>query len=955
MKKKLLLLLLMLFTSTFLLAQTPTPTDGATGVPINPTFSFTNYDSGNVPYTFQLGIVAGNSNIFTRTDVTANEAANGFTTGLTLNYNTQYEWWVRSTAGPWYPNGGAIPGYRFTTLVLPSPTLTAPANTISGVSILPYFDWTWSGSGAVTYDLAITNGTQTITRTGITATDYQLSENDVATSTTSVKYLTNNSNYTWTVTVRQGTNSTPSTTSSFKTTVSAVASLSNPGSGSTVYTYAPVLFSWTLSQAVGSLTFKLQYVKNSASGGTPDATDWANGAITTTVDCSSDLFRNTESLTPGTKYWWRVITYRGTEVVSYSSQQWFTTAGGATAAAAIPSWPIGGATVYTNAPTLYWYTNVADLTGITFDVIISKNSNLSSPIALTDAAGLTNLYYDVSPDLSPGTLYYWEVVTHGTGDVSSTTSATKSFKTNGTGTVVQPIASYPSSGVTVYTQSPTFYWYLSSATSGITYKVYIDGSLNGTTGVDEYSFTTSSTLTPGSHTWYVQATNGTSAQDQSSSTITFTVAGGITQGLPIASWPVGNPTVYTTTPTLYWYVSGSTLGITTYTVKVTTTTPTNNTTFWNNLGGGWDVGLVQNYTLPNPLLYGTTYYWAVASWDGANYSVWSSGKFTIAGTTGSIVPVVSYPKGGVTIYSTSATLSWYVNGSTTGIDHYRVVYSRRSDMDETDGTNTFTATPTDQYLAVTGLVPGATYYWKVASHNGTSLSAYSSPTATFVVALTASASVIVPLVGSPINGVGITTASPVLSWVIPTQASTPLSYELQYSKQQDMSNPTTVSGIKSPSQIVSGLASSQEYYWRVRSVNDKGQSSAYSEVGKFIVSSVTAIEEKDVIPTSFELSQNYPNPFNPTTRIRYALPQNAFVSIKIYDMLGREIRSLINNEMVAGNHSVEWSGDDNSGNRVSSGAYIYRITATAQAGQAGNPSAGSGQGFISTKKMIMLK
>jgi len=57
-------------------------------------------------------------------------------------------------------------------------------------------------------------------------------------------------------------------------------------------------------------------------------------------------------------------------------------------------------------------------------------------------------------------------------------------------------------------------------------------------------------------------------------------------------------------------------------------------------------------------------------------------------------------------------------------------------------------------------------------------------------------------------------------------------------------------------------------------------------------------------------------------------------------MLGREVKSLVNNDMLAGNHSVEWNGLDNSGNKVASGAYIYRITA-------GN--------FVSTKKMVLLK
>ena len=81
------------------------------------------------------------------------------------------------------------------------------------------------------------------------------------------------------------------------------------------------------------------------------------------------------------------------------------------------------------------------------------------------------------------------------------------------------------------------------------------------------------------------------------------------------------------------------------------------------------------------------------------------------------------------------------------------------------------------------------------------------------------------------------------------------------------------------------------------------------------------------IPTSFEVSQNYPNPFNPVTVINYALPKSALVSIKIYNMLGQEVKTLVNSEKSAGTYSVQWGGDNNYGQQVSSGTYIYRVIA----------------------------
>jgi hypothetical protein len=89
--------------------------------------------------------------------------------------------------------------------------------------------------------------------------------------------------------------------------------------------------------------------------------------------------------------------------------------------------------------------------------------------------------------------------------------------------------------------------------------------------------------------------------------------------------------------------------------------------------------------------------------------------------------------------------------------------------------------------------------------------------------------------------------------------------------------------------------------------------------------------------------QNYPNPFNPTTLIRYDIPEGSFVTLKIYDVLGNEIATLVNEEKLAGSYEVKFSATG-----LSSGIYFYKL-------QAGDPSSGSGQGFVDTKKMILLR
>jgi flagellar hook capping protein FlgD len=80
------------------------------------------------------------------------------------------------------------------------------------------------------------------------------------------------------------------------------------------------------------------------------------------------------------------------------------------------------------------------------------------------------------------------------------------------------------------------------------------------------------------------------------------------------------------------------------------------------------------------------------------------------------------------------------------------------------------------------------------------------------------------------------------------------------------------------------------------------------------------------IPESFGVAQNYPNPFNPSTEISYDLPESGNVSFEIYNILGQNVKTLVNGYQDAGSYTVTWNGDDESGGTVASGVYFYRIT-----------------------------
>jgi hypothetical protein len=109
----------------------------------------------------------------------------------------------------------------------------------------------------------------------------------------------------------------------------------------------------------------------------------------------------------------------------------------------------------------------------------------------------------------------------------------------------------------------------------------------------------------------------------------------------------------------------------------------------------------------------------------------------------------------------------------------------------------------------------------------------------------------------------------------------------------------------------------------------------YGTILKTTNGGVSFINDNTFAPTGFYLYQNYPNPFNPSTRIQYAVSSWQFVSVKVYDILGKEIETLVSEEKPAGTYEVTWNAMN-----MPSGVYFYQI------------KAGS---FIETKKMILLK
>lgn len=172
-----------------------------------------------------------------------------------------------------------------------------------------------------------------------------------------------------------------------------------------------------------------------------------------------------------------------------------------------------------------------------------------------------------------------------------------------------------------------------------------------------------------------------------------------------------------------------------------------------------------------------------------------------------------------------------------------------------------------------------------------------------------------------------------LEWAEPDHANT---FEVQVSLNSDFSNLVLdETGLETTKVDLSGLEPGTSHHWRVRSRNVAGVSN-WSETYSFQTAGVgTSIDDENGLPNSYALEQNYPNPFNPTTNITFSLPESGSVTLKIYNMLGSEVATLVDSELPAGSFDVTWDATN-----FSSGMYIYKLTA---------------DNFTQTKKLTLIK
>jgi hypothetical protein len=245
------------------------------------------------------------------------------------------------------------------------------------------------------------------------------------------------------------------------------------------------------------------------------------------------------------------------------------------------------------------------------------------------------------------------------------------------------------------------------------------------------------------------------------------------------------------------------------------------------------------------------------------------------------------------------------------------------------------STLTDSIRTVSGLQPLTNYYWRVSAKNAGGTSTFSTRFRFRTLGVPAVISgTFVPANGT--TGLGLTVN---LRWpkavdqVLDASIISSYWFE-QVTDTAGMTNLNRDTTLTDTLKTVSGLANNVTYYWRVKAKNQIGWGS-FTPWLRYSTAFIGISQYNSEIPAEYSLHNNYPNPFNPSTNIKFDIPKQGFVTLKVYDLLGMEVASLVQEVLPAGRYEVIM----NAGN-LASGVYFYSFNSNS---------------FSSVKKMILVK
>ena len=317
------------------------------------------------------------------------------------------------------------------------------------------------------------------------------------------------------------------------------------------------------------------------------------------------------------------------------------------------------------------------------------------------------------------------------------------------------------------------------------------------------------------------------------------------------------------------------------------------------------------------LRFSSRYYWHVRGQNAGGAGLYSPVwwfKTTLA------TPVLLSPQDGSSPTSPTPKFVW---SSVSEATWYRLQISTDSLFAE--GVDT-TLTDTS-FLGTHPLAYLQKYWWRVRASNSEVQGEWTNP---WKITHLLEAPNVVSLL-SPANAAVVSRDSVAFMW----RKSTPEVYRYWFEIAADSAFTFKVvdSLVTDTSKVVHSLANSQSYWWKVRASNPAGLG-PFSETRSFQVI-ISSINWENEMPSEHSLSQNFPNPFNPTTMIRYGLPHRSHVLLVVYNTLGQRVAELVNGDVEAGYHSVQFDARN-----LASGVYFYRL-------QAGS--------FVETKKLLLVR
>ena len=615
------------------------------------------------------------------------------------------------------------------------------------------------------------------------------------------------------------------------------------------------------------------------------------------------------SITPGNlqnnnKYYWRIDAVN--DIGTTTGDIWQFTTG---SVSSLPSKPVnpspvnGVQSVVTN-PTLSWSNGGGatsydiyfgtDPSSLSNSYVGSQNGNSWGPLGLPNS---TTFYWRIDAVNSTGKTIgdVWQFTT---GSVSSLPS--------------KPVNPSPVNGAQSVLTNPILSW--SNGGGATSYNIYFGtdpSSLNlGYVGSQNGNSWGPLGLPNGiTFYWRIDAVNSTGTTIGDVWQFTTESATSL-PSKPFKPDPANGAISVASNLTLSWSNGG---GATSYKIYFgTDSSSLNNSYVGSQNGNSWG---------PLGLPRGITFYWRIDAVNSAGTTSGDIWHFTTASTPQTLEsPSPISPSNGDTV-TINPTLVW---NSSNGATSYELQVSSDPNfngyLSGTDNLNstsyTFNNLGTNHY---------ALFYWRVRAKNAQATSGWSDVWNFTTISVPFKAKNPQPSNGA-INQSTITN----LGW---TNGSYATSYNVYFGSDQN--NITFEGNVTSTTYNPGVLNYNTTYYWRIDAVNTVGTTTG--DIWNFrIENSPTGVENiSNKIPTDYFLYQNYPNPFNPTTTISYSVPQTSFVNLKIYDVLGNEMFTLVNGERQTGNYKVNFNASN-----IPSGVYFYRM-------QAGN--------FVSTKKFVLFK